>query len=234
MSTSHSQLDAIVGAQVATVPATSGDIGAKFDKVLVCDTLLSEQLIKDRQERGIDQHDEVWEGVYMMSPLANLEHQFIAFELAHAFRSGLGRDTGALILVGVNVSDRDENWKHNFRCPDVAAYLKDTAAKLHDAYTRGGPDFAVEVVSKNDMTREKLGFYGKVGVRELLIVDRDPWQLELLRLGDDKLVSVGISAVEGSETLTSEVIPFTFKLEKSEQRPVIVVGHTESGHTWRV
>lgn len=235
MNSSDTQIEAIVHTQVPSVcsPSTPG-VGTKFKKALICDPIVSEPLIKDRQERGIDQHDEVWEGVYVMSPLANLEHQFVVFELAYAFRCGLGNRSGSLVLVGVNVSDCDENWKHNFRCPDVAIYLENTSAKLHEAFTEGGPDFAVEVVSANDMTREKLDFYAKVGVRELLIVDRGPWQLELLRLADGKLSSTGASTVEKSDLLTSDLIPFTFKLEAGEERPAIVVGHSESEQAWRV
>lgn len=212
----------------------STDVGTQFDTVVVLDTKLSEQLIKDRQERGIDQHDEVWEGVYMMSPLANLEHQQIAFRIAFAFQTAFGLDSDNLILVGTNVSDRDKNWKYNFRCPDVVVFLKDTAAKLHEAFSHGGPDFAVEVVSKNDRTRDKLEFYEKVGIRELLIVDRHPWELDLLRLHEGKLKSVGTFTVKNGNTLTSNVIPFTFRLEPGNPRPAIVVGHTESEQTWRV
>ena len=68
----------------------------------------------------------------------------------------------------------------------------------------------------------------------IVSVDRDPWQLELLRLADDNLSSIGASTIEESETLTSEVIPFTFRLEEGKQRPAILVGHTESEQSWRV
>lgn len=234
MSTSHTQFDFTSSPFVPTLTASSEAADTKFDKLVVCDPAVSEQLIEERRARGADLHDEVWEGVYVMSPLAGLEHQFIAFELAHAFRTGMGRTSGSLILVGVNVSDRDENWAHNYRCPDVALFLKDTKAKLHEAFTHGGPDFAVEIASPNDHTREKFDFYAKVGTRELLIVDRDPWQLELFRLVDGKLVSVATSSIENSCTLASEVIPFTFKLETGETRPQILVGHTESDQSWRV
>ena len=32
-------------------------------------------LIRDRRESGGDRYDEVWDGVYVMSPLADNEHQ---------------------------------------------------------------------------------------------------------------------------------------------------------------
>jgi Uma2 family endonuclease len=55
----------------------------------------------------------------------------------------------------------------------------------------GGPDFVVEVVSFEDRTREKIGFYASIGARELLIVDRAPWQLEHYRLVSNSLVLIG-------------------------------------------
>ena len=37
----------------------------------------------------------------------------------------------------------------------------------------GGPDFLVEVASPGDRSLDKLAFYEGIGVRELLMVDRD-------------------------------------------------------------
>ena len=38
-------------------------------------------LIRERRESGGDRYDEVWDGVYVMSPLADNEHQ----QLAHVW-----------------------------------------------------------------------------------------------------------------------------------------------------
>ena len=45
-------------------------------------------------------------------------------------------------------------------------------------------------MSRFDKSRKKFGFYKSVGVRELLLVDRHPWALELYRVeaGDWALV----------------------------------------------
>lgn len=141
--------------------------------MLVLDHLFEEQVRADRKERGIDKHDEVWDGVYVMSPLANNEHQEIVFGLNTvlqivAARTGLGK-----VCPGVNVSDR-EDWTHNYRCPDVVVFLQGTSAINRGTFWLGGPDFAVEILSEGDRARAKLPFYAKVGVRELLFVDRDP------------------------------------------------------------
>ena len=48
---------------------------------LVTDPQLEAALIASRRESGADKFDEVWEGVYVMSPLANNEHQSIVSQL---------------------------------------------------------------------------------------------------------------------------------------------------------
>ena len=70
----------------------------------------------------------------------------------------------------------------------------------------GGPDFAVEVISPYDRSRKKLDFYAKVGVRELLLVDRKPWSLELYRLTDGELKLVGEITPDPPRRLTSDVL----------------------------
>ena len=91
------------------------------------------------------------------------------------------------VMAGVNVSDREHGWKKNYRCPDVVVFLNHTKAVDCDTFWFGGPDFAVEIASPGDRSREKLEFYAKVGTRELLLVDRKPWSLELYRLDGEKL-----------------------------------------------
>lgn len=221
MSTTISSFD-------STLPTTG------YLATVVVDEFVSADLIRQRQEQGIDHHDEVWEGVYMMSPIADDEHQAIVSGFDSLFGFLMGFDGRAKVRPGINLSDREVDWKQNFRVPDVVVYLSNTRAKCFGTFWKGGPDFAVEVASRKDHTRDKFDFYAKVGTRELLIVDRDPWQLELFRLVEGKLVSVATSTIENSRTLASDVIPFTFKLEAGETRPQILVGHTESDQSWRV
>ncbi|MGO9918852.1 MAG: Uma2 family endonuclease, partial [Isosphaeraceae bacterium] len=134
-------------------------------------------LIRERRECGGDRYDEVWDGVYVMSPLADNEHQQLGFDLAWAIKMGLGQRIR--IFPGCNVSSRSQRWKRNYRCPDVAVFLPDNPAEDRKTHWFGGPDFAVEIQSPFDRSREKFGFYAKVGVRELMFVARRPWSLEL-------------------------------------------------------
>jgi Uma2 family endonuclease len=132
------------------------------------------------------------------------------------------------------VSDRETGWEHNYRCPDVVVYLAGTRAKSCDTHWRGGPDFAVEIVSDYDRTRDKIEFYAAVGTRELLIVDRDPWCLELLRLDGNELKSVGTATERAAAGITSAVLPLTYHLAAGADRPVLKVTRPTDGKTWDV
>ena len=169
----------------------------------------------------------------MMTPLPNIEHQDIAGGLVSVIRQVVGRGQ-AIVLPGTNVSDRERGWEHNYRCPDVAVYLLGNVAKNCDTHWCGGPDFAVEIVSHDDQSRAKIPFYAKIGTRELLIVDRDPWCLELFRLSNNELRSVGKSTLDTGQILTGESLPVTFCLVRDEDRPSILVTHTLDGKTWSV
>jgi hypothetical protein len=50
-----------------------------FTRVLIRDAGLFNRLIQERKQKGIDSHDEVWDGVYVMPSMPTLEHQ----ELVH-------------------------------------------------------------------------------------------------------------------------------------------------------
>ena len=86
--------------------------------------------------------------------------------------------------------------------------------------------------SRRARAREKLEFYAKVNTRELLIVDRDPWALELYRLQDKKLVLTAKSTLDDSAVLSSEVVPLSWQLIPGEKRPKIEVTHTDCEQSW--
>jgi Uma2 family endonuclease len=201
---------------------------------LLLDPGLEKQLRDQRRTSGADRYDEVWEGVYRMSPSPNNEHQTIVSEFDAIFRMEIAWKGRGEVHPGTNVSDRDSDWEHNYRVPDVAVFLKGGQAQNRGAFWLGGPDFVVEISSPYDDTREKIPFYAKIGTREMLIIDRDPWMLELLRLHDGELKSDGQSEASNQRTLVSQVIPFTFRLVAGVPRPRIEVASTENDKTWMI
>jgi Uma2 family endonuclease len=202
--------------------------------LMVLDPTLEEQLKADRAAWGGDRFDEVWEGVYMMAPLANNEHQDLQAGLATALRLALGWDAPARLQAGANVSDRGSDWEHNYRCPDVVIVFPDSVARDRGTHWQGGPDFCVEIISPGDRSRDKLDFYAAIGVRELLLVDRKPWRLELLRLSNGRLEPVGQSDLADASTLISEVVPVSFRLVVATPRPKIEVNHKDGAQRWMV
>jgi len=201
---------------------------------MICDPLLEEQLIARRQETGADRYDEVWEGMYVMTPMPNNEHQDLVGQLTTILEVVVGWQALGRVFPGVNVSDRKADWQSNFRCPDIAVFLNDTRAENCDTFWYGGPDFAVEVISPSDRSREKLTFYAAINTRELLLIDRDPWGLELYRLDEGVLQLAGRSSVESPEPLAGRTVPLSFNLSPGKPRPQIEVRHDDGQQSWTI
>ncbi|HEX3997238.1 MAG TPA: Uma2 family endonuclease [Pirellulales bacterium] len=198
---------------------------------LITDPKLEQQLRAERAERGGDRFDEVWEGTYLMNPIPNPEHMALQGNLVWAFKNVLIA-VPAIVYPGINVSDRADDWTKNYRCPDVAVVLPGGIAQERAAYYLGGPDFIVEIISPHDRSREKISFYGQIGVRELLLVDRDPWGLELYRLQGGELKPAGESRLEQPDILRSAVLPLSLRFVPGDPRPQIEVRHADGVQRW--
>jgi Uma2 family endonuclease len=135
---------------------------------------LRELLERRRLSRG-DRHDEVWEGVYHMVPAPGARRSLIVMRLG-ILLDGAARAAGLVVTVEFNLGDADD-----YRIPDLG---------VHRGEPRGTwiPTAAavVEIVSPDDETWDKLGFYAERGVDELIIVDpaRDSVDWRGLRDGE--------------------------------------------------
>ena len=126
-----------------------------------------------------------------------------------------------------NVSDRRKGWKHNHRVPDIVVVLNNSRAIDCGTHFFGGPDFLVEIESPGDDTEDKVPFYSKIGVRELLIIHRDKRTLRLLRHDGEDLLEIKPSTVEGKQWLVSEVLPLAFRRITSKGVPRTEVRRTD-------
>lgn len=196
-------------------------------KALLLDPWLVRRLIADRQKRGIDRYDEVWDGVYVMSAAPTNEHQDLVHDLQVVLDAIVKQNGRGRVQGGANISDREEGWENNHRCPDVVVVLKDSQAIDCGTHWLGGPDFIVEVKSPDDETEKKIPFYGRVGVRELLIIDRDTRHLRLYRHDVRKLALVAQSSEENDEWIASEVIPVAFRWKSTSDGPRTEVKRTD-------
>jgi Uma2 family endonuclease len=202
--------------------------------MLIENPRLEEELIGQRKSSGTDHHDEVWEGVYFMPPMANTEHQQIILRFSCVLGAVVDGPGLGMALPGANLAASAENWEHDYRVPDVVVFLADTAAKNHDAFWTGAADFVIEITSPRDRTYEKLPFYSRIGVCELLIVNRQPWAIELYWQQDGSLRKTGESTIERSDVLASQKLPLAFRLIPGPNRPQIEVRHTTTGERWMV
>ena len=183
---------------------------------------------------GADRYDEVWEGVTMMAPMANNQHQWLATKLSHIFQTQL-TDEGSSIFAGCNISDSIEGWQDNYRCPDVAVFLAECSAQDCGTHWYGGPNLAVEITSSGDRTREKIEFYERVGTAEFLIVDRHPWQLELFILDDSGRLRSSSKATIDTGYVVSNVTQLEWSLASHiSTRPCLVLKSTKSDQVWQL
>ena len=119
-----------------------------------------EELIRRRQKLGIDTFDEVWEGSYHVAPAAHPVHGYLDNELA-VLLAPVARSAGLVGTGPFNLGNPDD-----YRVPDRG-------------YHRGLPTttwvptaaVVVEVVSPDDETYEKFGFYAAHDVDELIVAD---------------------------------------------------------------
>lgn len=138
--------------------------------------------LADRRAKGLDRWDEVWEGVLHMTPAPSYEHQRIVDSLVEFLRPRL-RTTGRGTLVsGINVF-REHAATTDYRIPDLTFVA---AGREHllgaDGVRGGGPDGVIEIRSADDETFEKLSFYAAIGVKEVIVVDRDSKEPQVFRL----------------------------------------------------
>ena len=192
------------------------------------------RIIHRRRRLGLDRKDEVWNGRYIIMPDPDNVHQDLVGSLLTVLRIVISWAKLGNAYPGCNISDREDKWTSNYRVPDVTVFLNDNPAENRNTHWLGGPDLAIEIVSDNDKSRKKLDFYASVGTRELIIVDRAPWQLELFRLTNGELISVGKSSVTDGNVLASGVIPLSFRLIAGNTRPQIETRHVVGVQSWTV
>lgn len=141
--------------------------------------------LADRQARGQDLYDEVWEGTYHVAPAAHPSHGDVDDQISRLL--GPYADTAGLHGSGpLNVGEPDD-----YRVPD-RAYLRERAR------TTFVPSVAivVEIVSPGDESWAKLDFYFAHEALEVLLVDPRARTVQWLVRDDD-----GFTAAPGSALL---------------------------------
>jgi Uma2 family endonuclease len=140
------------------------------------------ELLEERRRKGIDRHDEMWEGALHMPPMPTCDHQDFEWHLETFLRSHL-RKEGIAVIHDVNVASPG-GWPRDFRIPDLVLIGPARRGINRNEYLDGAPDAVVEIESPGDETRKKIPFYARIGVPEVWIIDRDTKEIEVLILRD--------------------------------------------------
>ncbi|MEK7866751.1 MAG: Uma2 family endonuclease [Planctomycetota bacterium] len=188
-------------------------------KVVMLD--VPESVIAERRRKGLDRLDEVWEGVYHMAPPPSEEHQDVVDELCFLLKGYTRRHRLGSIHTIRGVRDLRSELE-NYRIPEWVFVRADREANIAKSggYFDEPPDVVLEVRSPGDETDEKVPFYEKVGVREMLIVDRDTRVPEVLRLARKKYSPVSPNA---DGWTYCEGLRAFFRVGKKSGKPVLRV-----------
>jgi len=204
-------------------------------RILLLDEGMCAAMLKDRRRRGIDYHDEVWDGVHVIIPPPTNRQQEMVGDLGTVLREIIGDKRNGRAYCGVNVSDRKKGWEKNHRVPDVAVILRGSRAIDCSTHFHGGPDFLVEIDSPGHAAHEKLPFYTRIGVRELLILDRDSTRMWIYRHDGKDMHLVAPIRLAGKNWTISDVLPTAFRRKMSQGIARVEVRRTDGtpGH-WTI
>jgi Uma2 family endonuclease len=137
-----------------------GNLGAVRTVVLGPRPAELEALIERRRRLGQDLYDEVWEGEYHVVPGPSFSHADLQAELIAILRP-LARARGLRVTGAFNVGEPDD-----FRVPDIGVHRSRAGGVWLPSAA-----LVVEVVSPDDESYAKFGFYARHRVDEIVIAD---------------------------------------------------------------
>lgn len=160
-----------------------------MEHVSVSETRLPSDLLARLRPGGPEPRDEVWGGELHMVPPPHSEHGRLELKLGAFFdlhweQPGLGLvclEAGVKRPGTQQVEVLGRRLPSDYRTPDLSLVLPGRFERLVDGWIVGGPDVVIEVESPGDESRAKLPFYLEVGVREVVLIDRDERRVQLLR-----------------------------------------------------
>ncbi len=156
----------------------------------------------------------------------NRRHQHVAGLIYAVHLEALGKPGRGEVLISVNVTDQELDWRNNHRCPDGAIILHGNPGRWvgeGDTAFLGGPDLVLEVLSKDDDAYAKFDFYKALKVREILVVHPERRRPELWRLTEGEYE-------ESKEPITSVVTGLVYAQEGTS----LTVKDPSTGKIWKV
>jgi Uma2 family endonuclease len=125
-------------------------------------------LIDQRRALGQDGRDEVWEGVYYVTPHAHIHHGVLQIRLGRVL-DDLAGPRGYTVSSEFNLGKQSD-----YRVPDLGVH-RGTPSELYMPTAA----MVVEILSPGDRTYEKFSFFRHYGVEEILVVDLNDKSMQL-------------------------------------------------------
>lgn len=160
-----------------------------------------ESLLAERRRLGIDRWDEVWDGELHMAPAPSGGHQRLGFRLA-AILLGRAEEAGLVASYETELY-RPDAARDDYRVPDQV-FCQPAYATARGV--SGRAELVIEIRSPGDETYEKVDFYAKANVQELLVIDPETCRVELFCLVDDRLRPVD----DAGDGVSSQALQTTF------------------------
>jgi Uma2 family endonuclease len=131
--------------------------------------VVPESLLAERRKLGHDRFDEMWEGELHMVPPPGFHHQRLASWLLATWWP-VAHDTGWVVAMEMGLFDPAVLDSSSYRQPDVVVARPEHTSSRG---VEGRAELVMEVRSPDDETYQKLPFYERVGVHEVLVVELD-------------------------------------------------------------
>lgn len=117
-------------------------------------------MIEQRRALGLDGHDEVWDGIYRVTPHAGLWHAAVQTRLG-AVLDRIAAPLGLAVTAEFNIGVKADH-----RIPDLGVHRS-----LPDETYVPTAAMVVEVLSPDDDSFKKFDFYAEHGVDEIMVAD---------------------------------------------------------------
>ena len=130
-----------------------------------------------RREMGGDRWDEVWEGVLHMVPPPTFSHQHLNTKLAVVL-TPIAEARGWMVSCETGLFD-PERGETDYRQPDLVVV---DPIHTSERGLEGRAEVVIEILSPNDESRAKLGFYAKHAVQEVWLVEPNTRTIEIFTL----------------------------------------------------
>jgi len=147
-------------------------------KAVVLD--MPQEWLDERHRLDLDRKDEMWEGVLHMVPPAFSDHNELGADLMMIF-GRLAASRGWRRFVEPGVFDPAISAMTSYRVPDLGFARPEHVTRRG---IEGRAALVVEILSPSDESYEKLDYYRRVGVEELLYIDPFTRVFEVRRPAD--------------------------------------------------